>query len=211
MARATSSLPVPVSPVISTGASTPAARPMSFQIASIAALVPTSAPRAARAAGAAAQRPRERALLDRALDGGEQQRQIERLGEVVEGAVAHRADGALAVAVGGGDDHRHVAVRARRAARAGNRGRRRPQADVEQDAVDGSRASSGARLAEARGGDGAVAERCDDADAGPRAGRARPRRSGRALTRLASAVARSRGRRASAEREAGHARPRARR
>src|SRR5256885_12617495 len=37
---------VPVSPVISTGASDPAARPMSFQIPSMAALVPTRPPRA---------------------------------------------------------------------------------------------------------------------------------------------------------------------
>jgi hypothetical protein len=52
------------------------------------------------------------ALLDSALDGGEQQREVERLGEVVEGAVAHRLDGALAVAVGGSDDDGNVAVRA---------------------------------------------------------------------------------------------------
>src|SRR5262249_27113611 len=56
---------------------------------------------------------RERALFDRALDGCEKDRQAERLRQVVERTVAHRADGAFAVAVGGRNDDRHVAVETR--------------------------------------------------------------------------------------------------
>ena len=58
MARATSSLPVPVSPVMRTGAVDADARPISFQIASMAALVPT---RSWRASGGSGTGPASRA------------------------------------------------------------------------------------------------------------------------------------------------------
>ena len=65
--------------------------------------------------------PRRRALLDGARDAWRAARQVEGLGEVVERAVAHRADGALAVAVRGGDDHRHVGCVAAQLARGSSR------------------------------------------------------------------------------------------
>ena len=148
MARATSSLPVPVSPVMSTGASEAAARPISFQMASIAVDVPTRPARAGGGGGLVSACD-SAALLDRALDGGEERREIERLGQVVEGAVAHGADGALAVAVRRRHDDRHVALRAGADLAQELEPVAVAQADVEQHAVGRARGQLAARLGEA--------------------------------------------------------------
>ena len=63
--RAISSLPVPVSPVISTGAADAAARPISFQMANIADEVPTRPERAGGADGMVSACARLRCLTAR--------------------------------------------------------------------------------------------------------------------------------------------------
>ena len=144
MARATSSLPVPVSPVMRTGASEAAARPICFQMASMAALCADELAAARRAGGARRRRARRQgalqgALAQGALHRGEQEGQVEGLGDVVEGAVAHRLDGAIAVAVGGRHDHRDLAVLAAAQLAEQVEPVAVAQADVEEDAVDAAR------------------------------------------------------------------------
>ncbi len=160
MARATSSLPVPVSPVIRTGASEAAERPICFQIASIAALVPRRALRPS-SLGGRGQRLGQGALLERALQGLEEDGEIEGLGQVVEGAVAHGLDGAVAVAVGGGDDDRDLAERAFAELAQELEAAPVAEADVEEDAVDRLAPEERAGLAEAGRGEGAVAQPLD--------------------------------------------------
>ena len=104
------------------------------------------------------ERLHQRSLLDRALDGGEQQREIERLGEVVERAVAHRLDGALAVPIRGGHDDGDVAVPARPQLAEQLEAVAVAQAEVEQHAVDRLRGDEPARFAETRRGHRTMAE-----------------------------------------------------
>src|SRR5207244_851105 len=107
------------------------------------------------------ERPGERALLDGALDGGEEEREVEGLGEVVEGAVAHRLDGALAVAIGGGDDHRHLAMDTGAQLAQEVEAVAVAQPDVEQHAVDGLLREQLARLLEPAGGYRKITELLD--------------------------------------------------
>ena len=168
MARATSSLPVPVSPVMRTGASEAAARPICFQMASIAALWPIElaagppAPGALGGGGRGGSARCRRALAQGALHRGEQEGQVEGLGDVVEGAVAHRLDGAIAVAVGGRHDHRDLAVLARRAARGAGRARRRRAGGCRAGCSRRARRATRRRAsARPRGGQRAVPEALD--------------------------------------------------
>ena len=129
MARATSSLPVPLSPVISTDTVDDAARPMAFHTASIVALEPTRSPSLAPAARRAATLRAPPAPLTARAQRLDQPIEIERLGEVVEGAELHRLDGALAVAVGRGHDHRQARGARCEAPRAA-RGRSHPSSRI---------------------------------------------------------------------------------
>ena len=81
MARATSSLPTPVSPVTSTGAAVAAARPMSFHREHGRARA-NEAARAGRLRQGHGHRPRERALSNGAAHCVEQDRKLKWLGEV---------------------------------------------------------------------------------------------------------------------------------
>ncbi len=164
-ARATSSLPVPVSPVIKTGVSEAAARPMSFQIVNIAALVPTSWRFGSRRTGVRDRKiAGERVLLERALDGRQELLQVERLGEVVERAVPHRRDGPLAVAVSGRDDDRHVAHRPLADLAQEIEAAPVSQAKIEEDAVDRPGLERLPRLGQARRGDSLLSEATDGRD-----------------------------------------------
>jgi hypothetical protein len=110
-------------------------------------------------------RLRQPALRDRALDGGEQRREVERLGQIVEGAVAHGADGALRVAVRGRDDHRHVLLLPGADLAQELEPVAVAQADVEQDAVGRARGQLAARLGEAgrrRRGEAEPLDRADE-------------------------------------------------
>ena len=108
MARATSSLPVPLSPVMSTQASRGATRAMRLNTACIAGLRPTNSSGAGGVALGRRGRLGGRPSLQRALDGLQRLAQVERLCEIVEGAVLHGPHGRGQVAEGGDDDDRGV-------------------------------------------------------------------------------------------------------
>src|SRR5881392_2065085 len=93
-ARATSSLPVPDSPVMSTVACDCASRPIARNTSCIAGACP-------RISGASAAALIERAAyeLDRVID-------VEGLGQVFERSALERGDRAVEVRVRGHDDHR---------------------------------------------------------------------------------------------------------
>jgi hypothetical protein len=101
--------------------------------------------------------PHERALAYSAPHGVEQHGQVEGLGGVVEGAEAHRADGALAVAIGRRHDDRHVGRFAAAQRLQEVDAVAVLQAYVEQHAVDGLGLQHRAGLREPRRRDGLVA------------------------------------------------------
>jgi hypothetical protein len=116
MARATSSLPVPLSPVTSTVASVEATRSMRLRISRIARLDPTSAlDGCARTTSLCSRRHllAQAPVLHRALHGDREHVGVDGLGEEVVGPGAHRPHGGLQVAVPGEHDHRHVGVHRR--------------------------------------------------------------------------------------------------
>ena len=122
MARATSSLPVPVSPVISTLLFVGATRRMSSKTACIGGRAAdqvlegrASAPLLAEVAVLRAVAAHVERVADDDLDGLE----VEGLQHEVEGAVLHRLDGRLDRAVGGQHDHRHLGVELAHACRGG--------------------------------------------------------------------------------------------
>ena len=112
MARATTSLPVPLSPVISTRAARVRdALDQREDLAHRRALADQLAERAAaihRAAQLLVLLERERAVRERALDREDHGVGLEGLGQVVEGAAAHRLDGRVDRAEGGHQHHRRA-------------------------------------------------------------------------------------------------------
>ena len=88
MARATSSLPVPLSPVISTGISEGATMAIRLKTCCIAGLAPKSSPGSEGSRRGFRGRRLHLRLRDRAADGFRRLLQIEGLGEILEVAVA---------------------------------------------------------------------------------------------------------------------------
>ena len=117
MARATSSLPVPLSPVISTQASRGATRAMRLKTVCMAGLRPTiSSGGRRRSRSASAARSGVGAALQGAADGVEGLVQVERLGEVIEGPALDGPHRRRQVAERRHDDDRRVAASAGAAA-----------------------------------------------------------------------------------------------
>ena len=109
MARATSSLPVPLSPVISTEASVGATSAIRLKTSCIAGLRAQQLLAQARPASPAV-RPRPvAAMRQRPVDHRGGLLQVERLGQVIERAVLHRGDGHVQIAEGRDDDDRNRA------------------------------------------------------------------------------------------------------
>ena len=108
MARATSSLPVPLSPRSSTVASESATARIRSSAACIAGERPSRASQAEALLDLRAQAAillPQAAVLERALDGQADLAQLERLGQIVVGALAHGLDGRLQAAEGRHEDH----------------------------------------------------------------------------------------------------------
>ncbi len=146
MERATSSLPVPLSPVMRTETPDVAARPIAFHTASMRALDPDQRrPLGVPGVGVGGGSGGDGRRLHRAAQRVEELVEIEGLRHVVEGPELHRVDGALAVAVGGGHHHGQRGV-----GDAQLREELDPvavlEAHVEQDAVDAAAPEGGARL-----------------------------------------------------------------
>src|ERR1700738_3984612 len=96
MARATSSLPVPLSPVIRTGTSWAATRPMALYTSHMAGQLPTMAPSASGSGGGPGppgRLPHPPPPPQPPPHPPPQVVRVERLEEVVVGAVPHRLDG----------------------------------------------------------------------------------------------------------------------
>ena len=152
IARATSSLPVPLSPVISTvDVAARATRPIVLKI-SCSAAAPADQPlaRLVRPADLAAQArdlALERARAQRLRDQRLHLVHAERLGEVVERAALHRLDGVLERVLRGDDHDRDVAAARSAACSSSSRPERSGHADVEERDVERARPASAASAA----------------------------------------------------------------
>ena len=113
MARATSSLPVPLSPVISTGTSWAATRPMALYTSRMAGQEPTMAPSTSGSGGGLGDHGRlahPPGHLQRLADHAPQLVQVERLEQVVVGPLPHRLDGRVRRLGHGDEDDRDARV-----------------------------------------------------------------------------------------------------